>query len=231
MARKRSIYSPLYTGTPSSASGQRIRISQPDYKPIQLLKRSAVNIPADNPNWFILHKMGPRRKKLGVDPTEARAISSAVVRGSLPERLVYKKLMDFGYVPGSDFDFQSSQWGGRLELGGLVADFLFYWLRLIIQVQSVYHDKFLQSLRDQEQRLILEDMGYSVEYISPEDYNSDAGLDNRIRQILGLNLGRGSGMGEASIPDYDDSSWDRIYAFIDRMIREAQEIGGILGND
>ena len=48
------------------------------------------------------------------------------VNGTLPERILYLALIRvMHFSPNADFDFQSSQEGGRLELGGLVADFLF----------------------------------------------------------------------------------------------------------
>ena len=42
-----------------------------------------------------------------------------------PERVVYNILIRLGYVPGVDFEFQSVQFGGRLDRGGQIVDFWF----------------------------------------------------------------------------------------------------------
>ena len=42
-----------------------------------------------------------------------------------PERVVYNILIRLGYVPDVDFEFQSVQFGGRLDRGGQVVDFWF----------------------------------------------------------------------------------------------------------
>jgi hypothetical protein len=45
--------------------------------------------------------------------------------GSAVERLVYEALVKIGLVPGVDFTWQSAFFGGRLDKGGLIIDFLF----------------------------------------------------------------------------------------------------------
>jgi hypothetical protein len=45
--------------------------------------------------------------------------------GSLPELIVLQTLVRLGLQPGVDFVFQSPLFGGRLNRGGLVIDFLF----------------------------------------------------------------------------------------------------------
>ena len=67
-----------------------------------------------------------------------------------------------GYVPGIDFDFQSSAEGGRNELGGMVVDFIFEFLRLALRVQGPTHDTHLRKAKDREQESILESMGFAV---------------------------------------------------------------------
>lgn len=42
-----------------------------------------------------------------------------------PERVVYNILVRLGYKDGVDFEFQSTQFGGRLDRGGQVVDFFF----------------------------------------------------------------------------------------------------------
>jgi len=76
-------------------------------------------------DWFTLHKRGPRRSRVGEDPLEARAVPHDYIKGTLPERIVYYYLVNYmKFQAGVDFDFQSSMEGGRIELGGMVVDFL-----------------------------------------------------------------------------------------------------------
>jgi hypothetical protein len=56
----------------------------------------------------VLHRRGIRRPKVGEDELEARAVPHSLVRGTLPERIIYKYLVEmFHMIPGVDFDFQS----------------------------------------------------------------------------------------------------------------------------
>jgi hypothetical protein len=52
--------------------------------------------------------------------------------------------------------------GGRMELGGMVADFVFEDWRLVVRIQSYTHRKLLQKKRDEEQAGILESFGFQV---------------------------------------------------------------------
>lgn len=45
--------------------------------------------------------------------------------GTEPELLVYNELVRRRLTEGVDFEFQSTQFGGRFDRGGLVVDFLF----------------------------------------------------------------------------------------------------------
>lgn len=107
------------------------------------------------------------------DPREAWATpqSEMPMRATLPERVVYKALTDRHL----EFDFQSSLVGGRIDLGGMVADFLIPRPPVVIRVQGMFwHGDFdhttgnlingdlSQGRRDDDQRAILEDMGYYV---------------------------------------------------------------------
>ena len=61
-------------------------------------------------------------------------------QGSLPEYIVLTTLAGLGRIEGEDFTYQSSLFGGRLEKGGLVIDFLFYNPPdLAINVQGIYY--------------------------------------------------------------------------------------------
>lgn len=57
----------------------------------------------------------------------------------------------------------SSMLGGRLELGGMVADFILLDRPVIIRVQGgVWHQGIESEARDEEHRAILQNMGYDV---------------------------------------------------------------------
>jgi G:T-mismatch repair DNA endonuclease (very short patch repair protein) len=107
------------------------------------------------------------------DPREAWATPQDEMpsNGTLPERVVHKVLTD----RHMEFDFQSSLLGGRVFLGGLVADFMISRPPVCIRVQGRYwHGEFdtetgnlesgelSQARRDDDQRDSLEELGYYV---------------------------------------------------------------------
>lgn len=114
---------------------------------------------------------------------EARAEQN--IRGSLPERLVHRALTNFGLLPGVDFTFQTAMLGGRTELGGLVADFIFPKIMTILQVQSYWHtvSQAIQ-VRDDDQMAILERMGYLVLEIWPEYIEDEVLLDRWVQENI-----------------------------------------------
>lgn len=168
----------------------RIRIGQPPLRPIRTKKRSAVRPRTEwqppRPPGLIVHRRGGRRRTAGINE-ERRAKQG--IRGYLAERIFYKALETFGFVAGVDFDFQSSQSGGRLELGGIVADFLFLYRRLIVQIQGPTHGGYLRFRKDEEQKDALSDKGYSVLEIDENDVLDAGRLDEWIRRNLGTNRG------------------------------------------
>lgn len=109
-----------------------------------------------------LTRRGPlslQRPTVGETALERRAVPMSEVYGSLPERIMYKALLDRSVT----FDFQSSMEGGRLELGGMVADFVLLDRPVIIRVQGeVWHQGIESEARDEEHRAILQNMGYDV---------------------------------------------------------------------
>ena len=144
---------------------KRIRIPQPVDRPIRLHARNLIKTDEIKPDaqWHIVHRRGIRQPKVGEDPLEARAVKKTTVLGTLPERIVYKYLLfPLRFKVGIDFTFQSSLQGGRIELGGIVADFLFERIRLILRVQGPTHKEHLRFRKDEEQRLALEGWGYRV---------------------------------------------------------------------
>jgi hypothetical protein len=143
----------------------------------------------DSPWWYILHRRGLHHTYVGTDPLENRAISKNVLRGTLPERIVYRYLIEIMHIPPDSafgFDFQSSLSGGRSELGGLVVDFLFESRRLVLQVQGSTHYSFLRGRKDDEQTNILRDMGYYVEEIWEDEIYDLYRFENRMTEIMGM---------------------------------------------
>ena len=89
---------------------QRIFIPQSPTRPIDIHTKDLVKkeYVRTNPWWFTAHRRGIKRAKLGEDPLEMRAVPKTQIKGTLPERIVYKSLIDLiKLAPGIDFDFQS----------------------------------------------------------------------------------------------------------------------------
>ena len=108
---------------------------------------------------FVLHRRGLAGQALGESDLEQRAVSHDKVKGSLPERIIYKELLKRQI----EFDFQPSIEGGRLQLGGMVADFILQDRPLIIRVQgSTWHTPYRAEQKDESQKMYMEAMGYIV---------------------------------------------------------------------
>lgn len=165
---------------------RRIVIEQPEYRPFDAVSRDAVRreLLKDDAWWFVLHRRGIRRPKVGEDPLEAFAVSDKEVPGTLPERVVYRALLNLRFSEPADFDFQSSLQGGRLELGGIVADFLFRPLMIVLRVQGPSHESYRRQRKDEEQRLVLEEMGFRVFDIEDDEAKDLNRLYDRLRRIF-----------------------------------------------
>ena len=89
---------------------------------------------------IILRRRGPRRGERIGDPLEQRAVPKSTLPGSILERITYRAIWDrLGRPSPWTWDPQPAFQGGRLELGGLVADIIirnFGGVSIIIQVQS-----------------------------------------------------------------------------------------------
>ena len=203
------IRTPRYIKPSAKGKQTRIRIPQPEERPLTLRKRDValwnqINL---EPWWFTLHRRGVKRPKIGEDPLEARAVSKSQVNGTLPERIVYAYLINrLRLVSGLDFDFQSSQNGGRLELGGIVADFLFPMMRIVIQVQGPTHDTLLRSKKDTEQEGTLAEMGYMVFALDDDTIYNEYLFEEWMRRAFGLANGIG-GSGGAYGPHESSMDW------------------------
>ena len=195
MAYKRPVRTSVYVKA-YPLTRQRIKIPQPVTRPVQISTKDLMKTDLIQPEpwWHTIHRRGLRRVKVGEDPLEARAVSKSQVYGTLPERIVYKYLThNLKLVSGADFDFQSSQAGGRIELGGLVADFLFENMRMVIQVQGPTHQTYLRGKKDEEQRMILADMGYRVFDVEEPTIYDESRLEDWMRRVFGLSLTVASG--------------------------------------
>ena len=105
-----------------------------------------------------------------------------------------------------DFDFQSSQSGGRLELGGIVVDFLFPIMMMCIQVQGPTHTEYLRSQKDREQRMTLAEMGYDVYEIDEDEIYDVNRMWDKLRRIFNIAQGGGSGQTVSTESDRDTES-------------------------
>lgn len=121
---------------------------------------------------------------VGTDPLEARAVSETSVRGYLNERVVYKWLTVNNFRPGADFDYQSSREGGRLELGGMVVDFLFPYMKIALNVQGPGHEGNLRHRKDLEQAQTLAEMGFTPVEVTTGTIASQPDFDIYMRRIF-----------------------------------------------
>jgi very-short-patch-repair endonuclease len=167
---------------------KRIRLDQNPERPFKVTQKSIISKEKlhRSPYWWILHRRGLRRPKIGEDQLEARAIPHSLVKGTKPERIVWKWLSDHYYVVDIDFTFQSSLQGGRLELGGIVCDFIFPILKIALQVQGPTHDQYARFRKDEEQRLALEAMGFHVHFIEMDIIYNEPRFEEYMRRLLGL---------------------------------------------
>jgi hypothetical protein len=195
MAYKKPIRTSVYVKAYPTVR-TRIKIPQPIVRPLQIVSKDLIKkeLLNQDPWWYTKHRRGIRRTQIGIDPLEARATPKEQLYGTLPERIVYKYLThSMKLVAGIDFDFQSSQAGGRMELGGLVADFLFEIMRIVIQVQGPTHATYLRAAKDEEQKGILESMGYRVFDIEEVVVYSEPRLEDWMRRTFGMAMSISSG--------------------------------------
>ena len=80
-------------------------------------------------------------------------------------------------------------------MGGLVADFLFPILRVVINPLGPQHYQFRNMAKDEEQISILKDMGYDAYLIDEEVIYDEYKLEEFLRRIFGWNGSAGGGTG------------------------------------
>lgn len=110
--------------------------------------------------------------------TTAQLQSPANWLGSVPEWLVYTVLIRLGLEPGVDFTYQSAFFGGRLEKGGIVIDFLFSNPPdLAINVNGIYYH-YNQGVTTQARDIIARQQlvgeGITLIFIDEDDLERDA---------------------------------------------------------
>lgn len=196
MANRRRRPRVTFRRFPSRRRERRIVIPQSVERPIKLNQRDLVKrtFLRSKIDGFVEHRRGVRQLKVGEDPMEARAVPDALITGTLPERIVYKYLRDYLHlIPGLDFDFQSSLQGGRMELGGIVADFLLEIHRFVLQVQGPTHGQFLRGAKDDEQELALADMGYVVFYLDLPLIQDERRFERKMKRIFNISNGHHTG--------------------------------------
>jgi hypothetical protein len=201
---------------------ERIRAPRSPYRPIKIggdvIKRGTIN---RQPDRFTIHKRGIHRPELITDPREMYAVPKWQVYGSLPERIMYRQLIEICHlVPEIDFDFQSALDGGRAELGGIIVDFMFYNMKVVIQVEGAQHKDFITQKKDIEQQGILESMGYTVFKIGEDKVYDIFYLDNWLRKIFNLSMSfssADSGDGSPKVVSREPESLDILKGLFLRM--------------
>lgn len=201
--------------------GKRIKMPGIPRRPLRFQIRTLIRkdgIRGPNVWWMNVHRRGITRKRVGQNALEARAVPHSLVPGYLTERILYATLVNlFHFVPGVDFLYQSSQQGGRLEMGGLVADFLFPILRVVINPLGPQHYQFRNMAKDEEQISILKDMGYDAYLIDEEVVYDEYKLEEFLRRIFGWNGSAGGDSGGhpaqmTSSVESDEITTDDVYS-------------------
>ena len=190
MPPKRTGYSSYVDHYPQyGKAGRRIKMPGIPRRPLRFQARTLIRksgLKGENTWWLSIHRRGIGRRRVGQSALEQRAVPHSLVPGYLTERILYATLVNlFHFVPDVDFLYQSSAQGGRLEMGGLVADFLFPILRVVINPLGPQHYQFRNVAKDEEQILILAEMGYQAYLIDEEVIYDEYQLEDFLRRIFG----------------------------------------------
>jgi hypothetical protein len=146
-----------------------------------------------------------------------RATPKSQIRGTLPERIIYKYLTErLKFQEGPDFDFQSSLQGGRIDTGGIVADFLFETLRIVINPLGPTHSEFIRIAKDREQKQALEAMGYEVYMI----WESDVYNESRFNDIMEKIFNKSASGGALVLSQEDEDELAEVIPLLQSIIGE-----------
>lgn len=105
----------------------------------------------------------------------------------------------------------SSLEGGRMQLGGLVVDFLFPYMRIIIQVQGPTHDTFLRKAKDNQQIDDLAKMGFTVYELEDSVIYDEFLLEEWMRRTFSLPAGVGGSGGAHGAREGDLTDVEIVY--------------------
>lgn len=206
--------------------GRRIKMPGIPRRPLRFQIRTLIRkegIRGKSVWWMNVHRRGIGRRRVGQSALEARAVPHSLIPGFLTERILYATLVNlFHFVPGVDFLYQSSADGGRLEMGGLVADFLFPILRVVINPLGPQHYQFRNIAKDEEQISILKDMGYDAYLIDEEVIYDEYKLEEFLRRIFGWNGSPGGDTGAypalmSSSEEIEELDTDDLFNTIKRL--------------
>ncbi len=174
-------------------------------KPIPGIYRSRrQHLPKKPESAFVLRRRGPYTGVL-YDPilqhlpffirgliTEARKyIQPGRIEGTLPEQVVFGYLIKAGFMNNVDFNFQSSQMGGRQETGGQVADFILIAFKpqRVIRVQGdFWHSGSQREAKDLISKMALTARGFIVFDLFEHDIYNEYTLKDRMSEICGVRL-------------------------------------------
>jgi len=214
--------------SPSNNNRFPIRLPNNPTRPVRLHKRDLLldQIIHKDPWYFTVHRRGPRRLKVGDDPLEARAVPKSQIKGTLEERITYKWLQDRHVY----FLFQSSLQGGRIQLGGLVADFILPDYMYVLNPAGPTHSEFGQHRKDEEQTEFLAEFGLRQWIIPQDTILNEAQFEEVMRRILGLGPGLGSSDGGTNAPQQGANETnpqiDQIGSQLDAMLTRVNNFLG-----
>ena len=186
----KKLRTPQFVNISNRGRRQKIFIPQFQFRPLRLTRRLSVKREEFQKAvwWFVVHRRGFRRRPLvGIDALESRAIPKEIFNGTLPERIVYAYLVEkLNFQPDVDFIAQSALDGGRQEVGGIVADFVFPYHKFALQVQGFHHHLFIWSRRDYEQRLDFALKGWQYVEIYEDTIYNEYAFEDFMRRLFAL---------------------------------------------
>lgn len=209
---------------------KKIYIPQFVFRPLRLTRRRAIKSEYFQKStwWFVLHRRTfYNRPLVGLDALEARAISPYIFNGTLPERIVYAYLVEkLRFQPEVDFVAQSALDGGRQEVGGIVADFVFPYHKIALQVQGFHHRLFIWARRDDEQRMEFALRGWQYVEIFEDTIYNEYSFEEFMRRLFALPQSTsGSSLAYGSM-EADLSLLEKIYNLLgDVQVSISQQFG------
>ena len=108
-----------------------------------------------------------------------------------------------------------------MEIGGIVADFLFPQRKIVIQVQGPFHNAVLREAKDEEQDADLSEMGFAVLYITTEECLSPVKLEAWFRKYMDPQAVRGTNSRLFWSPDGLDESDEALLDSAWRVINRS----------